>query len=213
MIHKADLHVHTAGDPQDDFISYTPEELILHAKSLGFSIISITKHDALTRSAALSEFARKLGILLIPGIEIKLERKEVLLYNVTEEDVARLKRISDLERVKRKDVLIVAPHPFFIKRQCLKGKLLRYRHLFDAVEFSRFYCKHVNLNNAAVRFSRRNNLPLVGNSDAHSLEHMNYTYTLLDIDKKRPCVQDVFDAIRDKRVKVATRPLSTSQFI
>ncbi len=63
---KADLHMHTK---LSDGI-YTAEEIILRAKRNGVDIISITDHDICKNVEENYEFAKKAGIVFLPGIEL-----------------------------------------------------------------------------------------------------------------------------------------------
>lgn len=121
---KVDLHIHTNEDIHDSYIKYNAKQLIDHASKLKFDVISITNHDTFIFSKELAEYAKEKGILLIPGIEIRIEGKEVLLYNFTEDQIKQIKTFEDLRKLKNKSKLIVAPHPYFIKKQCLKKKKL-----------------------------------------------------------------------------------------
>ena len=69
---KADLHLHTAEDPNDR-VSYTAKELISKAADQGFEVLAITNHQCLTFNQRLSAYARERGILLIPGMEINVQ--------------------------------------------------------------------------------------------------------------------------------------------
>ena len=77
---KADLHLHTAEDPNDR-VSYTAKELISKAADQGFEVLAITNHQCLTFNQKLSAYARERGNLLIPGMEINLHRRHVLFLN------------------------------------------------------------------------------------------------------------------------------------
>ncbi|MBF0235002.1 MAG: PHP domain-containing protein, partial [Desulfamplus sp.] len=68
----ADLHNHTTASDGD----LSPEELILKMKTLGIQVAGVTDHDTdkgLER--ALAE-GKKIGIQVIPGIEISVRFKE-----------------------------------------------------------------------------------------------------------------------------------------
>ena len=79
---KADFHMHTKDDPQDyKFVRHSAEELIDHAASLKFQVLSITNHDKITYSPYLREYAAHRGILLLPGAEATIEGKHVLIIN------------------------------------------------------------------------------------------------------------------------------------
>tara|TARA_Y100000310_G_scaffold226034_1_gene228116 strand:- start:3381 stop:4070 length:690 start_codon:yes stop_codon:yes gene_type:complete len=199
---KADLHIHAKGDPID-IIRYTPKKLIDRAASLNFDVISITNHKKVTYNRELSEYAKKKGILLIPGAEAMIKHRHVLVYNITNKDLSTIKTINDLKMFRKDNYLIIAPHPFFIKKYCLSNLLTENIELFDAIEFSSNYTNHININKKAVMVSRKYNIPMVGTSDAHSFKEFGTDYTLIDAEKN---IQSVFKAIRSNKVKVVTKP-------
>ena len=200
---KSDLHLHTAEDPLDR-IRYSSKELISKAADEGFDVISITNHHQMTFNQDLFSYARERGILLIPGVELTINRRHVLVLNPPP-----FKTCSDfpsLSRLRRPETLIIAPHPYFPGIYSLNGYLLRYLHLFDALEYCHFYSPRINFNQKAVEVSRSFGFPLVGNSDAHFLSQLGTTYSFIYAEKN---LEAIFEAIRQNRVKVATRPLKT----
>jgi len=200
---KSDLHLHTAEDPLDR-IRYSSKELISKAADEGFDVISITNHHRMTFNQDLFSYAHERGILLIPGVELTIKRRHVLVLNPPP-----FKACSDfpsLSRLRRPETLIIAPHPYFPGTYSLNGYLLRYLHLFDALEYCHFYLPRINFNQRAVEVSRSFGFPLVGNSDAHFLSQLGTTYSFIYAEKN---LEAIFEAIRQNRVKVATRPLKT----
>ncbi|HMK51101.1 MAG TPA: PHP domain-containing protein, partial [Thermodesulfobacteriota bacterium] len=77
---KTDLHLHTAEDPLDH-IRYTSRDLISKAADEGFDVISITNHHKMTFNQDLLSYAHERGILLIPGVEMTIQRRHVLVLN------------------------------------------------------------------------------------------------------------------------------------
>jgi len=200
---KSDLHLHTAEDPLDR-IRYSSKELISKAADEGFDVISITNHHKMTFNQDLFSYAHERGILLIPGVELTIKRRHVLVLNPPP-----FKACSDfpsLSRLRRPETLIIAPHPYFPGTYSLNGYLLKYLHLFDALEYCHFYSPRINFNQRAVEVSRSFGFPLVGNSDAHFLSQLGTTYSFIYAEKN---LEAIFEAIRQNRVKVATRPLKT----
>jgi len=198
---KADLHLHTAEDPLDR-IRYTAKELITKAAEEGFDVISITNHHQMTFNQDLYSYAQERGILLIPGIELTIQRRHVLVLNPPPH-----KKCSDffsLSKLHRPETLIIAPHPYFPGTYSLNGYLLKHRTLFDALEYCHFYSPVINFNQRAVEVSQFLGLPLVGNSDAHFLSQLGTTYSLIYAEKN---LDAIFAAIRQNKIKVATRPL------
>jgi predicted metal-dependent phosphoesterase TrpH len=199
---KADLHLHTAEDPHDR-VAHTAKELISKAAEEGFEVLSITNHQRLTFNKNLSSYARERGILLIPGMEISIQKRHVLLLNPPPGKV--FSNFSSLSALRRPDTLVIAPHPYFPNPRSLNGFLLKHLKLFDALEYCHFYSPWVNFNQRAVAVSESHGLPLVGNSDTHFLSQLGTTYSLIYA-KKDP--EAIFAAIRESNVEVITRPLS-----
>jgi len=110
---RADLHVHTRE--AEPFIAYNAREVIARAAREGYRVLSITNHDTLTFDTELAAFARDRGIVLIPGVEVTVEGRHVLIYNA---DVAvdKLTTFAGLRRYRTPEWLVVAPHPFFPSR-------------------------------------------------------------------------------------------------
>jgi len=69
MIGKADLHTHTTYSDG----ACSPEELINKAVRAGIEIISITDHDNTKGFKEAYEAGKKLGVEVIPGVEISSE--------------------------------------------------------------------------------------------------------------------------------------------
>jgi predicted metal-dependent phosphoesterase TrpH len=198
---KADLHLHTAEDPLDR-VRYTAKDLISKAAEEGFDVISITNHHQLTFNRDLFLHAQGKGVLLIPGIEMTIQRRHVLVLNPPPHRMSS--DFSILSKLRRPETLIVAPHPYFPGRYSLNGYLLKNLRFFDALEYCHFYSQMINFNLRAVEVSLSFGLPLVGNSDAHFLSQLGATYSLIYAEKN---LEAIFAAIRQNRVKVVTRPL------
>lgn len=199
---KVDLHLHTAEDPHHR-IRYTAKELVSNAAEEGFDVLAITNHQCITFDKKLSSYAREQGILLIPGIEVSIGHRHVLVLNPPPG-----RHVSDfptLAAVRRPDTLIIAPHPYFPNLHSLNRYLLRHLRLFDALEYCHFYSPRINFNQMAIAVSQFYGLPLVGNSDAHFLSQFGTTYSLIYAEKN---LESIFTAIRQRRLEVVSRPLS-----
>lgn len=200
---KVDFHLHTAEDPLDR-VRYTAKQIISRAAEQGFDVLSVTNHHVMTFTDELFDYAQERGILLIPGVEVTVRRRHILLLNPP--SGMHCTDYSHLSACRRPETLIVAPHPYFPGTNSLNGHLLKHQHLFDALEYSHFYSKKINFNQKAVEVCRSHGFPLIGNSDAHFLSQFGITYSLIDAEKN---LESIFAAIREKRVKVVTRPLTS----
>ncbi len=199
---KADLHLHTAEDPLDR-VRYTAKELISKAADEDFDVLSITNHQRMTFNRELLSYAQERGILLIPGMEMTVRRRHVLVLNPSSDKA--VSDFSSLSRLRRPETLIIAPHPYFPGTYSLNGYLLKHRDLFDALEYCHFYSLRINFNQRAIDVSQSHGFPLIGNSDAHFLSQFGTTYSLIYAEKN---LKSVFAAIREKKVEVITRPLT-----
>lgn len=203
--------MHAMGDPEDTFIKHTPEQLIDHAASYSFDVLAISCHGKVLFSKKLAEYARKKGILLIPGAEAWIDGKHVLIYNITQKELDRLKTFDDLRAFKkRKDILVIAPHPFYPMANCLHEKLIENIDVFDAIEISHLYQAFMNFNRKAIKVAKQYKKPLVALSDTHMLWMFGNNYTWVDSKKN---VKSYFSAIRKGKVKPVHSPTLLPKFV
>ncbi|MEE9525466.1 MAG: PHP domain-containing protein [Candidatus Woesearchaeota archaeon] len=205
---KADFHIHTSEDAKDSFIKYSAKDIIRKASKLKFDVIAITNHKKVTYDKKLVDYAKKKGILLIPGIESTIEGNHVLILNATK-DAEKVNTFSKLEVYKKnnKDALVIAPHPFYPYKSCLHNDFLKHIDLFDGTEFCHYYTEYFNpYNKKAIKEAKKFNKPLIGTSDVHRLYQFNKTYSLIDADKN---TNSVLDALRKNKIKIKTKPLSS----
>jgi predicted metal-dependent phosphoesterase TrpH len=201
---KVDFHTHTNEDPKD-YIDFSARELIDKSAEQGLDALAITNHDVVTFRSELEEYAERRGILLIPGVELTLSNKHVVVINPAFRTADDLKSFQDLAQIRRATTLIIAPHPYYPGSRCLRSDLETHVDSFDAVEFSFFYSRFVNPNRRAVRVAERRRKPLVGSSDCHNIWQVGYTYSLVEAEKTIP---SIVAAVKKGRVEVVTRPLS-----
>src|ERR1041385_7749371 len=98
---KIDLHIHTLDDPKD-VLDYSAHQLLERAKALGFRVLAITLHDAVFDRAEVFADAAAMGILLIPAAEMRLEGADVILLNVSPDEVAPLRTFEDLAALRKR---------------------------------------------------------------------------------------------------------------
>lgn len=202
---KADLHIHTSEDKADRFIEYNAYQLIDHAAALGFQVLSITNHNCLTYTDRISRYALERNILLIPGMEMTVQGKHVLAYGSLRKMERLTHNIGDLIRMKDRDSLFIAAHPYFPAAKSLGRSLMKWRALFDAIELCHLYTRRFDCNRRARRAARELELPMVGTSDCHVLRQLNTTYTLIDAQKD---IVSVLDAIKRGNLVVVSSPLT-----
>lgn len=219
---KVSLHNHT-NYIQASETNYSPKQLIDEAVKLGYDALCISEHYKFTKLGDLiaefrkdplktyrdfKDYASGKGLLLIPGVEIHIKEGEVLLVNF-EGDVKDYPTIDSLKKLP-KNVLVVAPHPFYKRRFCLGKELIKHINLFDAIEYSHFYLKPFNLNNEAVKVAEKYHKVVVGTPDTHRLEQLKFTYSLVNAKKD---AGSIVKAIKAGKVKLVTRPLPLYVFL
>jgi predicted metal-dependent phosphoesterase TrpH len=194
---KFDFHMHTLDDPFDQHVYHTIFELLDKAALLRYDALAITLHTSQFQSRTAEEYARERGILLIPGIEQDIEKTHVLLINFPKEASEGIRSFADLAKVKAElartgapESLVIAPHPFFPSEVALQEKFWDHKELFDAVEVSGFYHRYWNPNLKAMKAAESLGLPLVGNSDTHTLEQFGKTWSELE------CAKDTVSILR-----------------
>jgi len=203
---KAELHSHCGLDPTDYRIcQHTPEELISHAARLGYEILAITCHNLDIWTGDLSDYARSLGITLIPGMEVTTEQtRHTLVYNF-HADAEELNTLRKIRALSREDTLVIAPHAFFPGRTCLKGLLEKNLDVFDAIECSGFHTRSVNFNRRSELLAERAHKPVVGNGDVHYLWQLGRTFTWIYAE---PGVLPVLEAVKEGFVRAQRSPLT-----
>ena len=212
---KFDFHMHTLDDPYDHHVYHTVYELLDKAASLSFGALSITLHTRQFESEAATRYARERGILLIPGVEQNIEGCHVLLINFPKTAAEQVASFADLKRLKAevareggRETLVIAPHPFFPSGVALQENFWRHGELFDAVEVSGFYHAKWNPNRKAIAAAEKLGLPLVGNSDTHTLEQFGKTWTETDCPQDIECI---LRAIKQGRINVKGRALDAGE--
>jgi predicted metal-dependent phosphoesterase TrpH len=207
---KIDLHIHTLDDPKD-VIDYSAHQLLERAKGLGFGVLAITLHDAVFNRAEVFAEAERMGILLIPAAEMRLQGADIILLNVSPSEVANLKNFQDVRALRARrgsSIFTFAPHPFYVLGGSIGRRLLREIDCFDGIELCHFHKGWFNLNRRAIQVATRFGKPLIATSDAHQLHAFGRHYTSIP----RPSqltIEHVFGALR-QGLAVPTSPAATT---
>jgi predicted metal-dependent phosphoesterase TrpH len=176
---KVDLHIHTLDDPKD-VIDYSAHQLLERAKQLGFGALAITLHDTVFDRAEVFVDAAAMGILLIPAAEVRLQGADIILLNVSAEEVAALKTFEDVRKLRVRrglSIFTFAPHPFYVLGGSIGERLLDEMDCFDAIEVCHFHKGLFDLNRRAVKVATQFGKPLIATSDCHQLHAFGRHYT------------------------------------
>jgi len=211
---KVDLHIHTLDDPKDA-VDYSAHQLLERARSLGFRVLAITLHDAVFDRPEVFADAAAMGILLIPAAEVRLCGADVIVLNVSAEEIAQLKNFDDLRqlRARRGDsIFTIAPHPFYVFGGSIGPRLLEEIDCFDAIEICHLHTGLFNPNRRAAKVALRFGKSLIATSDAHRLHAFGRHYTSIST-APAFTVENVFSALRIGRIRLTSPPCSFADLV
>lgn len=207
---KAELHTHCSSDCYES-ISYSYRDLIDAAAQQHFDILSFTHHHQYFYPDQAVAYAKKKGILLIPGCELCLEGYDILAYNFSYKQLRSIQTLADLQAIKTDKHLVIAPHPYFWFARGVSPLIDIYADLFDAIEWHAFYTYWCNYNIPAKRHASRYNKPMVGNSDVHELWQLGGAYTKITADTCT--INSVLAAIKAGHTQVISAPMKHYRFM
>jgi predicted metal-dependent phosphoesterase TrpH len=211
---KIDLHIHTLDDPKDA-VDFSAHQLLERARSFGFRVLAITLHDAVFDRKEVFADAAAMGILLIPAAEVRLLGADVIVLNVTAEEIAQLKNFDDLRRLRARrgnTIFTVAPHPFYIFGGSIGSRLFAEIDCFDAIEFCHFHFGPFNPNRRARRVATRFGKPMIATSDAHRLHAFGGHYTSMPMPPALT-VQNILAGLRRGPLRLTSPPSSLKDFM
>lgn len=211
---KVDLHIHTVDDPKD-VIDYSAHELLERARSLGFGALAITLHDSVFNRPEVFADAEKLGILLIPAAEMRLEGADVIVLNVTPTEAAQLRNFADLRQLRARrgsSIFTISPHPFYLLGGSIGRRLFDEIDCFDGIELCHFHKGPFNPNWVAAVVARKFGKPLIATSDAHRLHAFGRHYTSIPRPSELTC-EAVFAALRAGPTRLVSPPCTMKDFL
>src|SRR5881398_647338 len=211
---KIDLHIHTLDDPKDA-VDFSAHQLLERARALGFRVLAITLHDAVFDRKEVFADAAELGILLISAAEVRLLGADVIVLNVTPEEIAELRNFDDLRRLRShrgNSIYMIAPHPFYVFGGSIGSRLVAEIDCFDAIEVCHFHIGLFNPNRRARRVATRFGKPLIATSDAHRLHAFGRHYTSMRMPPALT-VENVFAALRRGPLRLTSPPCSFTSLV
>jgi predicted metal-dependent phosphoesterase TrpH len=206
---KLDLHIHTLDDPKD-VIDYSAHQLLERARDLGFCVLAITLHDAVFDRPEVFADAEAMGILLIPAAEVRLQGADVIILNVTSEEISVLRDFDDLRQLRARrgrSIFTIAPHPFYVLGGSIGDRLISEIDCFDAIELCHFHKGLLNPNRRAAAVAAKFRKPLIATSDAHRLHAFGRHYTSMPAPGQLT-VESFFDGLRRGPLRLTSPPCS-----
>jgi predicted metal-dependent phosphoesterase TrpH len=211
---KIDLHIHTLDDPKDA-VDFSAHQLLERARSFGFRVLAITLHDAVFDRKEVFADAAAMGILLISAAEVRLLGADVIVLNVTAEEIAQLKNFDDLRRLRARrgnSIFTVAPHPFYVFGGSIGSRLFAEIDCFDAIEYCHFHIGPFNPNRRAQRVATRFGKPMIATSDAHRLHAFGRHYTSMPMPPALT-VKNVFAGLRSGPLRLTSPASNLRDFL
>jgi predicted metal-dependent phosphoesterase TrpH len=172
--YRVDLHNHCQGDPIDT-LTHTIYDHLDAGKRAGIDALAMTWHQKVCRDEAAEAYARKLGMLLMSGMEAEVGGKHLVVIGLRDGDLPGKPTWDEVRalRKRRPDVIVMAPHPFYPHPACLNRAITGNEDCIDAVEWCALHThwlpSRVNPNLRAARWAHRHGKTLVACSDAHSV--------------------------------------------
>jgi predicted metal-dependent phosphoesterase TrpH len=169
-----------------------PETIVKICKKHGWGF-SLTDHNnlgAYKGTNNIKQMAKREGVFLIPGEEIKIKRDtkkgtskgEVIAYFLYEPIVPGTFG-EVLDAVKKQGALLSCPHPFDWPRKNFKS-FPKLWNKFDCMEIYNARAYYQGLNDKSKRFAEQfevsNNIACLGVSDAHTPEEIGNGLTEID---------------------------------
>lgn len=208
---KTSLHLHTSEDKKDGhIINYNVYNLIDEAEKHGFNVLGFTPHNKFVFKEEFADYAKKKGLLLIPGVERSLGRflgRHVIILNCGQ-TIEKVKTLKQLLKYKNEhpEIFILAPHPTYNRFISIGArKLKKYISLFDAVEYSYAYSKKMNFHNKKARaIATRFQKPVIATADVHVLKKLNTDFAIIEAEEFT--LESIFEAIKRGQFENVTAP-------
>lgn len=194
---KIDMHCHSYYSK--DGIS-SPESLLIWAKKKGLDGIALTDHNTTKGWNRAQKKAQELGMFLILGEEIKIKEKnktigEILAYFINKEIDPKNKNAEQIiQEIKNQNGIAIIAHPYHWKKPFKKLKEIK--NIIDGVEIFNSRGQFKKGNELSMFFAKKNNLPMVSGSDAHTVFEIGNSYTEANTNN----LNDFRKAIIEKKV-------------
>lgn len=198
---KCDFHVHTCYSYDSTSL---PKEVVEKAIQKGIDCLAITDHEEVEGAKKVMEYAFGKSILIIPGIEVKSRKGDILGLNIKEKIPAGLSVRETIRRIKEQGGMAIIAHPFSFLYH-FRGNLREFLGEMDGIEAFNAAI-FASENKKALEFAKKHNLAFTAGSDAHFPDDIGNAY--LEIPGRNLTIKEVLQAVREKKGKISGRETS-----
>jgi len=171
---KIDMHVHTNNSKDSN---QTLQKIARIGKKRGLDGVVIADHNIIT----LKEKKEISGFVFFPGVEIKTEFGEILVYNLKK--IPPSDDFFDLvNKIKKnKECILVIPHAFDrIRRSAIQDEKIL-TQIKDKIDYMEINGRSFFIfRRKVIKFAKKNNIKLIAGSDAHLGSEIGNCYSVLD---------------------------------
>ncbi|MBP2133114.1 putative metal-dependent phosphoesterase TrpH [Methanomicrobium sp. W14] len=159
-----DLHIHSKYSY--DSLS-NPSQIIKKATKKGLDVISITDHDTMK---AYDHIEKKFGISVIPGMEVKTNKGDIIGLFLSDEIYSR-SFMDVIDDIRDQGGIIVLPHPF--RRNCDPEELIEHVDLVEVLNSRSTRSENDLASKLCESYSKRE----ISGSDAHTFCEIGRSFT------------------------------------
>ena len=178
---------HSKGEKIPWECSSNPRDLIRRAKRLGLSGIALTDHNTTKGWDKASKEAKRIGLVFIPGVELKTGEGHLIALGISEDIESYLPLDETIERIHEQGGLAIAPHPFDLKGDGIKNGIEK----ADVVEVFNAMNLDKLSNRVAEKRAKELSKPMIVGSDAHSLDMIGYAVNISEATDMDSFLDDV----------------------
>ncbi len=196
-----DMHVHTMFS---DGV-HSVREVLMYAKAKGLNGIAITDHNTVAGALRSLGEAKRLGLLVIPGVEVNCREGHILLYGVREELPQRLRHRPTVSEVVdyglENSILVSIAHPYgrtlFLKYPVVEiAEVLRRVQGIEVLNGR----TPMSRNELALRLAQELGKVYTAGSDAHVVDELGRVRVF--VDNPVESYEDFLEYVKRKKIRV-----------
>lgn len=193
-MYKLDLHVHCSPSSKDSLL--TAEQVCHILKKQILDFIAITDHDNINTALKLQQ---DLGQKIIIGQEIMTNEGEIIGLYLNKTIPTGLNSFKTIQIIKDQGGIVYIPHPFEHRRRGLSGTLLNsIKDSVDIIETHNGRAFIENQSQKALLWAKENDCLSGASSDAHGINGLGRTYTLVN---NPPSKDNLLDQLKSASLK------------